>query len=99
MNNKETLPSTTGAWVLMALSVLYFISPVDIIPDVPVVGQIDDLIIAATGSLNLLQKYLERWDSEFSTVVKIIKWILIFIGIIVIAILALAAAAIIKLFQ
>lgn len=54
MNNKETLPSTTGAWVLMALSVLYFISPVDIIPDVPVVGQIDDLIIAATGSLNLL---------------------------------------------
>ena len=53
MDENKQLPTTTGAWVLMALCLLYGISPVDIIPDIPVVGQIDDLIILASGGLNL----------------------------------------------
>ena len=99
MNDNKQLPSTTGAWVLMVLYLLYGVSPVDIIPDIPVVGQIDDLIILASGSLNLARRYMERADSSLTTIVKVTKWIVIALGAIVILLLALFAVAIVNLFK
>ena len=99
MNENKQLPSVVGPWVLMVLCLLYGISPVDIIPDVPIVGQIDDLIILASGTLNLTQRYLERADSSLTTIVKVTKWIVIALGAIVIILLALFAVAIVSLFK
>ena len=99
MNEDKQLPSVVGPWVLMVLCLLYGISPVDIIPDVPIVGQIDDLIILASGTLNLTQRYLERADSSLTTIVKVTKWIVIALGAIVILLLALFAVAIVNLFM
>ena len=99
MNENKQLPSVVGPWVLMVLCLLYGISPVDIIPDVPIVGQIDDLIILASGTLNLTQRYLERADSSLTTIVKVTKWIVIALGAIVILLLALFAVAIVSLFK
>ena len=99
MDENKQLPTTTGAWVLMALCLLYGISPVDIIPDIPVVGQIDDLIILASGGLNLVQRYMERAESSLATIVKVVKWIVVALGAIVILLLALFAVAIVSLFQ
>ena len=99
MNDNKQLPSTTGAWVLMVLCLLYGVSPVDIIPDIPIVGQIDDLIILASGGLNLVQRYMERAESSLASVVKVVKWIVIALGAIVILLLALFAVAIVNLFK
>ena len=99
MDENKQLPTTTGAWVLMAFCLLYGISPVDIIPDIPVVGQIDDLIILASGTLNLVQCYMERAESSLATIVKVVKWMVIALGAIVIILLALFAVAIVSLFQ
>ena len=99
MEENKNLPSTTGAWVIMALCLLYGISPVDLIPDIPIVGQIDDLIILLSGSLNLVQRYMERADSSLTAIVKVAKWIVIALGAIVIILLALFAVAIVSLFK
>ena len=96
--NKQ-LPSTIGAWVIMTLCLLYGISPVDIIPDIPIVGQIDDLIILVSGGLNLLQRYMERNDSSFASIVKVIKRIVIALGAIIILLLALFAVTIVNLLK
>ena len=96
--NKQ-LPSTIGAWVIMTLCLLYGISPVDIIPDIPIVGQIDDLIILVSGGLNLLQRYMERNDSSLTSIVKVIKRIVIALGAIIILLLALFAVTIVNLFK
>lgn len=96
--NKQ-LPSTIGAWVIMTLCLLYGISPVDIIPDIPIVGQIDDLIILVSGGLNLLQHYMERNDSSLTSIVKVIKRIVIALGAIIILLLALFAVTIVNLFK
>ena len=96
--NKQ-LPSTTGAWVIMALCLLYGISPVDIIPDIPIVGQIDDLIILVSGGLNLSQRYMERNDSSLTSIVKVIKRIVIALGAIIILLLALFAVTIVNLLK
>ena len=74
MNYNKQLPSTTGAWVLMVLCLLYGVSPVDIIPDIPVVGQIDGLIKLVSGGLSLVQRYMERAESSLAAVVKVVKW-------------------------
>ena len=99
MNEDKQLPSVVGPWVLMVLCLLYGISPVDLIPDIPIVGQIDDLIILASGTLNLVQRYMERADSSLTTIVKVTKWIIIALGAIVILLLALFAVAIVNLFM
>ena len=99
MNEDKQLPSVVGPWVLMVLCLLYGISPVDLIPDIPIVGQIDDLIILASGTLNLVQRYMERADSSLTTIVKVTKWIVIGLGAIVILLLALFAVAIVNLFK
>ena len=41
--------------VFMGLAALYDVSPVDIIPDIPVVGWIDDILITLTAFLNCIQ--------------------------------------------
>ena len=60
--------------MLMVLCLPYGVSPVVIIPDIPVVGQINDLIKLVSGGLNLVQRYMERADSSLTTVVKVVKW-------------------------
>ena len=83
----------------MTLCLLYGISPVDIIPDIPIVGQIDDLIILVSGGLNLLQRYMERNDSSLTSIVKVIKRIVIALGAIIILLLALFAVTIVNLLK
>ena len=56
MNENKQLPSVVVPWVIMVHCLLYGVSPVDIIPDIPIVGQIDDFIIMASGTLNLCVK-------------------------------------------
>ena len=99
MNENKQLPSVVVPWVIMVLCLLYGVSPVDIIPDIPIVGQIDDLIILASGTLNLAQRYMKRADSSLTSIVKVTKWIVIALGAIVILLLALFAVAIVNLFK
>ena len=99
MNENKQLPSVVGPWVIMALCLLYGVSPVDIIPDIPIVGQIDDFIIMASGTLNLAQRYMERADASLTSIVKVTKWIVIALGAVVILLLALFAVAIVNLFK
>ena len=60
--------------MLMVLCLLFGVSPVDIIPDIPVVGQIDGLIKLVSGGLNLVQHYMEHAESSLAAVVKVVKW-------------------------
>jgi uncharacterized membrane protein YkvA (DUF1232 family) len=44
------------AIVLAGLALVYDISPVDLIPDIPVVGWVDDIIISALAFTNLIKQ-------------------------------------------
>ena len=64
LKNRDTPRSVKG---LLVAALLYFLSPVDLLPDaVPLVGMVDDLIIvpmAVEGLMKLLP-YHVRQDSE-----------------------------------
>lgn len=84
--------------VLTGLAVLYDISPVDIIPDIPVVGWVDDFFITATATLNLIQQHTTESMQWLSSIAKTLKWITIALGVIVVLLVALFASLIVSYF-
>jgi uncharacterized membrane protein YkvA (DUF1232 family) len=50
-----------GAKVIFGATVVYLLSPLDVVPDwIPVLGQADDLVVLMAG-LNLFLKACPRW--------------------------------------
>lgn len=94
MDNKKQITSL----VLAGLAVLYDLSPVDIIPDIPVVGWVDDFFITATAGLNLIQQYTSESMQWLSTIAKTLKWLTIVLGVIVVLLVAIFASLIVSFF-
>ena len=84
--------------LLFALAILYDLSPIDIIPDIPVIGYVDDLMITAAATLNLLQKWLQDTSVVLAAALGLMKWLVIFVGIIAVSLVGLAVWGIVKLF-
>ena len=84
--------------VLLVLAILYDLSPIDIIPDIPVIGYVDDLIITAIATLNLLQKWFEDTSGKLAAVLGLMKWLVIFAGIIVVSLAGLIIWGAVKFF-
>lgn len=95
---EEKEKSTAGAWILAILSIVYLISPIDIVPDIPVVGWIDDFFISATGILNLIQAEVSKTSQSIAQGIKMLKWLIIGIGIIAILLVLLLGSLIVSLF-
>ncbi|WP_276727797.1 DUF1232 domain-containing protein [Capnocytophaga granulosa] len=91
--------SHVNEWILAILSIAYLVSPIDIIPDIPIVGWVDDFFIAATGGLNLIQGYAEDNSRSLAKIIKMIKYFIIFVGIIVILLIVLLGTIIVKSFS
>ena len=89
----------TGDWVWAALSVASLFCPVDIIPDIPIVGWVDDFFITTTAGLNLLQGYAADSSQSLAQLVKMIKWGIIILGVICIALVLLLGTLIVKMFS
>lgn len=85
--------------IWMAAALLYDVSPLDVIPDVPVIGWIDDLFITATATLNLIQKAAEDSVPWLAQIAKNLKWITVILGIIAILLVVLCGTLIVKMFS
>ena len=97
MGNNQAV-SHVGAWIGAVVAVLYALSPVDILPDVvPFAGWADDLLITVTGGLNLLQSYAKEGNEALAGILGAIKWVVIILGVIAIAIIALLIFVVYKI--
>jgi len=85
-----------NAWILAILGAIYTISPIDIIPDIPVIGWIDDFFVLSATLLNLWEKSTGRTEHTLRHGLKVLKWIAVILGVIVILILLLIGALIVK---
>ena len=84
--------------VFLVMAILYDLSPIDIIPDIPVIGYVDDLMITAIATLNLLQKWFEDTSNTLAAVLGFMKWLVIFVGIIAVSLVGLIVWGIVKFF-
>jgi len=83
--------------ILLILAVVYDLSPVDVIPDVPVAGYIDDFFITVTAFLNFFQKWLEGSSLVLAAIVQWLKWGVVFLGVMAVSLVGLAVYGIVKL--
>ena len=84
--------------VFLVLAILYDLSPIDIIPDIPVVGYFDDLIITAIATLNFLQKWFEDTSGTLAAALGFMKWLVIFVGVIAVSLVGVIVWGIVKFF-
>ena len=84
--------------VLLVLAILYDLSPIDIIPDIPVIGYVDDLIITAIATLNLMQKWFEDTSGILAAALGFMKWLVVLIGIIAVSLVGLIVWGAVKFF-
>lgn len=96
--NQQAQRSIVFPVVLFMLAILYDISPIDLIPDIPVVGYVDDFFITAIATLNLLEKWLQDSSIVLASLLRLAKWLVVFTGIIAVSLVGLAAWGIVKLF-
>lgn len=88
---------TGWAWFWAGLAILYSISPIDVVPDfLPVAGWADDILVLGTSALNLLQTYTQNSNATLSAILKVLKYILLFGGIVIVMILVLIALLVYK---
>lgn len=99
-NNKNIEEESTSkkvwAWILFILAVIYGASPIDLIPDMPVVGWIDDFTIGAAAFTNLIQQQFFQTNNSLNKLFKIAKWILITIAVFVFLVAVLIVTLIVK---
>jgi uncharacterized membrane protein YkvA (DUF1232 family) len=99
MDSENVSYSRVWPFVWFVLSIIYLVSPVDLIPDVPIIGQIDDFFVTAIGTLNLVQKTCYKTMSTLSSIAKILKWILIVLAIMIIPLLIIAGKVVVGWFS
>ena len=96
-NEIQERKGTLGAWIMAALGVVYMLSPIDVIPDIPVVGWVDDFFVMTSTGFNLLEKELGQTNDFIRGIFKTLKWITIALGVIAVLLVGLLGALIVKL--
>lgn len=85
-----------ASWILMVLAIIYDILPVDLVPDIPLLGWIDDFLITLVAAINLIQNNKEDISPKQSKIMTAIKWALLIFTVVVILTLILFGALLIK---
>jgi hypothetical protein len=97
IEDQETQRSMVLPVILLILAVVYDLSPVDVIPDIPVVGYVDDFFITVIAFFNFLQKWLEGSSLLISSMFKWMKWGVVFLGIMAVSLVGFAFWGVVKL--
>ena len=86
-------------WIQLLVSLIYVFNPIDIIPDMPAIGWVDDFFVIALGMINLVQGYTNETNKKLAKIMKILKWIIAILGIICIIFILFLGSVSIKIFQ
>ncbi len=83
-------------WIPLILAITYAAIPFDIIPDVPVVGWLEDGLLIAVAVLNGIEKSALANNLALQKIFKYIKWGLFIAGVLAITIIVLLVVVITK---
>jgi len=93
----STLKEQKSSLVFVLLSIVYAISPIDIIPDIPLIGWVDDVTFLVVAALNWLEKGSGIHSHSLLSIVRTIKWVALILGVIAITLVLILGVSIIKL--
>lgn len=81
-------PRSLVSWALLAVALLYGLSPLDFIPDtIPLAGWMDDIGLLFAAALNVFQKNSADQRAFLVQFAKYAKWVILLATLFVVAIL------------
>lgn len=84
------------AWIFLVIATIYGFSPIDLVPDAPVIGWIDDFTILSAAITNFIQQQFFQTNNVLNKILKIVKYILISLAVLITLISILILLLIIK---
>lgn len=84
-------------FLILLLALIYDIMPFDFMPDVPVVGWVDDLLITAAAMVNFVEKTILHKQQALQSAVWKIKWVVILFSAFSLAFMFLFIIALVKI--
>ena len=82
---------------MLGASILYDVIPADFIPDIPLVGWLDDMLVTSSAALNCLQQFGVNANGKVDRLFKWLKCICILLAILVIIVVILLAGTIVDM--
>lgn len=82
--------------ILLGASVIYDFVPADFIPDVPLIGWVDDILVTSSAFVNCLQQFLPEASLGMQKLLRLLKWACIVLFVIVVLLVVLLAGAIVS---
>lgn len=91
-NNKKKFWS----YIFLIAAMIYGAIPTDILPDVPVIGWIDDFVIGTAALTNFVQQQFFQTNEAVNKLLKTVKFVLIALAILIILVVFLLITLIVK---
>ena len=82
---------------MLGASIIYDVIPADLIPDIPLVGWLDDMLVTSSAALNCLQQFGINANGKVDRLLKLLKWICILLAVIVVIIFIALAGTVIDM--
>ena len=95
-NIVESRSKKFWSWIILVVAIIYGVSPIDLVPDAPVVGWIDDFLIGTAALTNFIQQQFFQTNNSLNKLFKIAKWILIAIAVLILLVAILIITFIVK---
>jgi len=83
--------------ILLGASIIYDVIPVDFIPDIPIVGWLDDTLVTSAAAINCLQQFTGNENINNHKIMKWLKWACLLLAILIILVVVLLASTIMTL--
>ena len=85
--------------ILLIGAIVYDFIPADLIPDIPVIGWIDDFFVTSSALFNCIQQFTENGNELLTRVMKWLKWTCLLLAVLIILVFLLLTATIISIFK
>ena len=84
------------SYIFLILAMIYGAIPTDIIPDIPVIGWIDDFVIGSAALTNFVQQQFFQTNESMNKLLKAIKFVLIALAVLITLVIILIITLIAK---
>lgn len=94
MNRKQII-----SLLLLGASIIYDFLPVDLLPDMPVVGWLDDVLVTSSAALNCVQQFSSEDNQLSQRILSWLKWACLLFAILIILVVLLLASTLMALMK
>ena len=85
--------------ILLIGTIVYDFIPADLIPDIPVIGWIDDFFVTSSALFNCIQQFSDDGNEILTRIMKWLKWTCLLLAVLIILVFLLLTATIISIFK